>query len=199
MPKTAFSAYISDTYKGSIRFRGCSFGVEKERNKPYTIGRTKIHWILTIEDWGKKMRERKTGRRRAAAGIYLVGMMLMGIGLLFAGCASKDGGQAPGASAAGADGPAWERYAGEPVTFDWYINYSWYNSEWGGNVVSDKITEETGVNIHFITPGGNEKEKLNALIAADSLPDFITLGWWEPQIDEMIDSGMVYALNELAD
>ncbi|RKI83030.1 extracellular solute-binding protein [bacterium 1xD42-87] len=126
-------------------------------------------------------------------------MMLMGIGLLFAGCASKDGGQAPGASAAGADGPAWERYAGEPVTFDWYINYSWYNSEWGGNVVSDKITEETGVNIHFITPGGNEKEKLNALIAADSLPDFITLGWWEPQIDEMIDSGMVYALNELAD
>lgn len=97
------------------------------------------------------------------------------------------------------DAPAWQKYAKEPVTFDWYINYSWFNSEWGGNVVSDKITEETGVNIHFITPGGNEKEKLNALIAADSLPDFITLGWWEPQVDEMIDRGMVYALNELAD
>ncbi len=147
------------------------------------------------------MRERKTVMRRAAAGIYLVGMMLMGTGLLCAGCASKDGGQqgAGQASADGTDAPAWERYSGEPVTFDWYINYSWFNSEWGGNVVSDRITEETGVNIHFITPGGNEKEKLNALIAADSLPDFITLGWWEPQIDEMIDSGMVYALNELAD
>ena len=199
MPKTAFSAYISDTYKGSIRFRGCSFGVEKGRKKPYTIGRIKIHWILTIEDRGKKMRERKTVMRRAAAGIYRVGMMLMGAGLLCAGCASKDGGQAPGASADGADAPAWERYAGEPVTFEWYINYSWFNSEWGGNVVSDRITEETGVSIHFITPDGNEKEKLNALIAADFLPDFITLGWWEPQIDEMIDSGMVYALNELAD
>lgn len=151
------------------------------------------------------MRERKRSRRRAAAGVYLAGMILTGAGLLCAGCALKDGGQerqgaglTPGA-ADGADAPAWERYAGEPVTFDWYINYSWYNSEWGGNVVSDRITEETGVNIHFITPGGNEKEKLNALIAADSLPDFITLGWWEPQVDEMIDRGMVYALNELAD
>lgn len=132
--------------------------------------------------------------------------LLAGVCLLCAGCALKDGGsgqqgegQVSGVSADGTDAPAWQRYADEPVTFDWYINYSWYNSEWGGNVVSDKITEETGVSIQFITPGGNENEKLNALIAADSLPDFITLGWWEPQIDEMIDRGMVHALNELAD
>lgn len=69
----------------------------------------------------------------------------------------------------------------------------------GENAVSKKITEETGVNIRFITPSGNENEKLNALISANSLPDFITLGWWEPQINEMIDKDMVYALNELAD
>lgn len=133
-------------------------------------------------------------------------VLLAGVCLLCAGCALKDGGagqqgegQVSGISADGTDAPAWQRYADEPVTFDWYINYSWYNSEWGGNVVSDKITEETGVSIQFITPGGNEKEKLNALIAADSLPDFITLGWWEPQVNEMTDGGMVYALNELAD
>ena len=95
--------------------------------------------------------------------------------------------------------PAWQKYAGEPVDFDWYINYSWFTTGWGENIVSKKITEETGVNIHFITPSGNESEKLNALIAADSLPDFITLGWWEPQVNEMIDHNMVYALNELAD
>ncbi len=95
--------------------------------------------------------------------------------------------------------PAWQKYAGEPVAFDWYINYSWFTTGWGENIVSKKITEETGVNIHFITPSGNESEKLNALIAADSLPDFITLGWWEPQVNEMIDHNMVYALNELAD
>jgi len=63
--------------------------------------------------------------------------------------------------------PAWQKYAGEPVDFDWYINYSWFTTGWGENIVSKKITEETGVNIHFITPSGNESEKLNALIAAD--------------------------------
>lgn len=95
--------------------------------------------------------------------------------------------------------PAWVRYADEPITFDWYVNYSWFTAGWGDNAVSKKITEETGVSLNFITPSGNESEKLNALIAADSLPDFITLGWWETQIDEMIEKDMVYALNELAD
>lgn len=95
--------------------------------------------------------------------------------------------------------PAWQKYAGEAVAFDWYINYSWFTTGWGENVVSKKITEETGVSLRFITPSGNEGEKLNTLIAADSLPDFITLGWWEPQVNEMIDRNMVYALNELAD
>jgi len=97
--------------------------------------------------------------------------------------------------------PGWQLYASEddPVTFDWYINYSWFVTGWGQNLVSKTITEETGVSINFITPIGNEEEKLNALIAAKSLPDFITLGWWEPQVDEMIQTDMVYALNELAD
>ena len=58
----------------------------------------------------------------------------------------------------------------EPVTFDWYINYSWFVTAWGGNVVSDAITEKTGVSVNFISPPGNEAEKLNALIASDSLP-----------------------------
>lgn len=129
----------------------------------------------------------------------------MGTCLLFAGCAREAGGQEKSGAgqayetAAGGEEPAWQRYAEEPVTLTWYINYSWFNTTWGGNVVSDKITEETGVKLQFVTPGGNENEKLNALIAADSLPDLITLGWWEPQVDQMIDEEKVYALNELAD
>ncbi len=95
--------------------------------------------------------------------------------------------------------PAWPDYAGEPVTLKWYINFSWFATPWGENLVSKTITEETGVNIDFVTPIGNETEKLNALISADSLPDLITLGWWEPQVNEMVNGGMVYALNELAD
>lgn len=85
------------------------------------------------------------------------------------------------------------------VTLDWYINYTWYSTPWGGNVVSDKITQETGVAVNFISPMGNEGEKFNALMLSGALPDIVTLGWWENQVDEMIDGDMVYALNELAD
>lgn len=92
-----------------------------------------------------------------------------------------------------------EQHAGDAVTFDWYINYSWFTTPWGENAVSKKITADTGVSVRFITPKGNEKEKFDAMISADSLPDLVTLGWWEPQVDMMIDKGMVYALNELAD
>lgn len=87
----------------------------------------------------------------------------------------------------------------EEITLDWYINYSWFTAGWGENLVSRTITEETGVSVNFITPRGNETEKLNALIASDSLPDVVTIGWWEPQMSEMIENGMVYVLNELAD
>lgn len=95
--------------------------------------------------------------------------------------------------------PGWQLHAEDEVTLDWYVNFTWYTTPWGENIVSQKITEETGVNINFITPMGSETEKFNALIASDSLPDIITLGWWETQVDEMIDKNMVYALNELAD
>lgn len=97
------------------------------------------------------------------------------------------------------DAPGWMRHADEPITLEWYINYTWYATEWGGNLVSDTITEETGVDIDFITPTGNEEEKISAYMASDSLPDLITLGWWESQFNELIEKDMVYALNELAD
>lgn len=97
------------------------------------------------------------------------------------------------------DAPAWQRLAKEePITLDWYINYSWFATKWGGNVVSDAITEETGVSVNFIAPMGSEVEKLNALIASDSLPDLITIGYWETQLDDMVNQGLAYPLNELA-
>ena len=95
--------------------------------------------------------------------------------------------------------PGWAKHAKDEVTMDWYINFSWYNTPWGHNAVSQMITEKTGVNINFITPVGNEAEKFDALISSNTLPDIITLGWWETQLDEMIGRDMVYALNELAD
>lgn len=85
------------------------------------------------------------------------------------------------------------------TTLDWYVNFSWYNGDWGHDLVSKKITEDTNVSIRFSTPSGNKNEKLSALMSSDSLPDIITLGWWEPQVNEMIEKNMVYAFNELAD
>ena len=69
--------------------------------------------------------------------------------------------------------------------------------EWGQNIVSQKISEATGVNVEFIVPKGEEGVKLDSMINSDSLPDLVTLGWWEPQNYEMIETDMVYALNEL--
>lgn len=92
-----------------------------------------------------------------------------------------------------------EQHSEDKVTLEWYINYSWFTTPWGENAVSKKITEDTGISVRFITPKGNESEKLDAMISADSLPDIVTLGWWEPQVDVMIDKDMVYALNELAE
>lgn len=84
------------------------------------------------------------------------------------------------------------------VSLDWYINFSWFQTEWGASDVSRAITERTGVDVNFISPMGSEGEKLDALIAQGNLPDIVTLGWWEPQVRELMDSRYVYPLNELA-
>ena len=120
--------------------------------------------------------------------------------LLFTGCAEKSDTSADeGKESLEENAPGWQLHAKDKVSFDWYINYTWYTTPWGENVVSKAITEETGIEINFMAPMGSEAEKFNALIASDSLPDLITLGWWENQVDDMIDKDMVYALNELAD
>ncbi|GGM28874.1 ABC transporter substrate-binding protein [Paraliobacillus quinghaiensis] len=96
------------------------------------------------------------------------------------------------------DEPGWKLDT-SPITFDWYVNFSWFTTEWGGNVVSDYITEKTGINVNFITPSGNENEKMNTMIASGSLPDFITLGWWEDSARKIIEGELVLPLDELAE
>lgn len=97
------------------------------------------------------------------------------------------------------DQPGWQVDT-SPVSLEWYIHFSWFPAQWGeGDALSAHITEKTGVDIDFIVPAGNEAEKLNTLIAGDQLPDLITLGWWEGQINEMIDGELVHPLNELAE
>src|SRR5699024_4909390 len=59
--------------------------------------------------------------------------------------------------------PSWQQSADDKVTLDWYVNFSWFTTQWGNNVVTKKITEDTGINVKFISPMGNEIEKFNAL------------------------------------
>ncbi len=81
----------------------------------------------------------------------------------------------------------------------WYINFSWFSSGWGDNMVSKAITKKTGCNIDFVVPTGDPNEKLDSMISSGTLPDLITLGWWEPEISQMISNGDVYSLDKLAD
>ncbi|OXM15058.1 ABC transporter substrate-binding protein [Paenibacillus herberti] len=99
---------------------------------------------------------------------------------------------------AGDGAPAWQADT-SPISFDWYINFSWFNKKWGGDATAEYITKKTGVKLNFIVPAGNEAEKLNTMMASGSLPDFITLGWYEEAVKKMIAGKLVLPLNELAD
>jgi putative aldouronate transport system substrate-binding protein len=94
--------------------------------------------------------------------------------------------------------PGWKLNKDTPITFDWYINFSWFARQWGDSAVSKYITLKTGVNVRFIVPAGNEAEKMNSMIAGNTLPDLITIGWWEGQVPMMIDAGLVLPLDVLA-
>ncbi|PQP89213.1 extracellular solute-binding protein [Paenibacillus sp. AR247] len=95
------------------------------------------------------------------------------------------------------DEPGWKS-DNAPITFDWYMNFSWFNKKWGGDATAEYVTKKTGVSINFIVPAGNENEKLNTMIASGKLPDFIT-GWSEEAVKKMIEGKLVLPLNELAD
>ncbi|WP_273126549.1 extracellular solute-binding protein [Metabacillus sp. HB246100] len=96
------------------------------------------------------------------------------------------------------DEPGW-KVDTSPITFDWYINFSWFASKWGEDEVSKYVTDKTGVSINFISPAGNEAEKMNTMIASGKLPDFITIGWWEDAVKKMAEGELVLPLNELAE
>lgn len=123
--------------------------------------------------------------------------LAMAVAMTFVGCNKNK--EVVSSGKVSADQPGWKVNAENPVKFDWYINFSWFARHWGDSKVSKYITEKTGVDVNFIVPAGNEAEKLNAMIAGDALPDLITLGWWEGQIPMMIDAGLLYSLDELAE
>lgn len=94
--------------------------------------------------------------------------------------------------------PGWQQ-DDTTITFDWYINYSWFSGKWGEDHVTKDITEKTGVSINYVVPSGNGIEKLNTMIASGTLPDLITLDARESIVDIMIKGKQLYAIDELAE
>ncbi|GHV69402.1 ABC transporter substrate-binding protein [Spirochaetia bacterium] len=130
--------------------------------------------------------------------LVLVMVMMLAGSFVFAGGGRNTKGDST-AAAGTADSPGWKANASTPVTLDWYVNFSWFSREWGQSLVSKYVTKNTGVDVRFIVPAGNEAERLNAMIAGNTLPDLITLGWWEGQIGMMVDAGLLEPLNKLAE
>lgn len=121
---------------------------------------------------------------------------------LFTGCGGKENGSSdelPAAKTeATAEEPGWKADT-DPITLDWYVNYSWFSSMWDTGAFSQYMEEKTGVKVNFIVPSGSEAEKLNTMIAGGTLPDVITLEASDPAVVEMVQAGLLYPLNDLAD
>ncbi|MCL2138417.1 MAG: extracellular solute-binding protein [Treponema sp.] len=129
--------------------------------------------------------------------VLLSGVILLTVFTLISCGGGTDSGETIKSTSADIEG--WKLNKDTPITFDWYIHFSWFGRQWGESAVSRYITEKTGVNIRFNVPAGVEAERLNTMIAGDVLPDLLTLGWWEGQIPMMIEDGLVEPLNKLAE
>lgn len=97
-------------------------------------------------------------------------------------------------------GPSWS-WDTSPITIDWYVHEGWYDKKWDieNSLVDKHITEKTGVNINIMTPAGDADEKLNTMIAAGTLPDVVTLGWYFIQWQQMQEGSLLQPLGELID
>lgn len=114
----------------------------------------------------------------------LLVLVTLGLSFVFAGGQRGSGGSITGTSAAG------------PVTVEWFVGWDWANLHWDTvNSVFDKyVFDNTNINIEFSS--GNT-EKLNALIATNSLPDIVTYDAVSSQRLEMENSGLLLPLDDL--
>jgi len=90
-----------------------------------------------------------------------------------------------------------EAVAQEPVTFDLYVDHSWFwFDKWGGDPVSQKITGVTGVN--FNVTRATDDQQLALLISSGDLPDLVYTG--NTAVGTLLSTGDVsYSYNELVE
>ncbi|TLS48260.1 extracellular solute-binding protein [Paenibacillus antri] len=87
-----------------------------------------------------------------------------------------------------------------PFTFRQYFYGTWAsNYLWKDQYAMKLVTEKTGATIDRFLATGNDNDFLNTMIASNDLPDTLMLDWNHPQVTKLINSGMVYSLDELID
>lgn len=94
-----------------------------------------------------------------------------------------------------ASAPAWKLDTKEMTELTWYVNADWWNTEWGNDIVTQKMEEDLHVKINFIT---DDDTKLNTYFAGEDMPDLITIFDSSSQAALKADS-WAYPLYELAD
>ena len=99
------------------------------------------------------------------------------------GCGKKDnqvGDLAKPTFEVNADTPSW-KVDDSSADLSWYINFEWFAQSWGEDVASKYITEDTNVNITYLSGGD---DKLNTMLASGDLPDIITIDGTSPIVKD---------------
>ncbi|HZG78838.1 MAG TPA: extracellular solute-binding protein [Paenibacillus sp.] len=87
-----------------------------------------------------------------------------------------------------------------PFTFRQYFYGTWAsNYLWKDQYAMKLVTEKTGATIDRFLATGNDNDFLNTMIASNDLPDTLMLDWNHPQVTKLINSGMLYSIDELID
>ena len=84
----------------------------------------------------------------------------------------------------------------DPITLSYYVNFSWFGLNWD-DPTAERMTERTGVDLEFSKPVSDDGQKLNMMIAGNTLPDIMTLDRTDPAIQTMIEADMLYPIDEL--
>lgn len=87
----------------------------------------------------------------------------------------------------------------EPVTLTWYVNFSWFDKSWGEDVVSQYITEKTGINVKYVAPTGDESMFLQSLLSSNATADLITFEPWDPLYSNFLDQNVFAPLDILGE
>lgn len=94
--------------------------------------------------------------------------------------------------------PGWKGDT-SPVTITWFVNLSYWkwNGTYGSDLLSKTIEKKTGVKFKFVTPATDDNQELSTMIAANNLPDIITLDAASTLKDQIARGGYVYSINDL--